>query len=609
MNVTWAWRDARRALNAGTSVRVLSSRRISLIASAGLALVAGAIIGLTSSASADWLNTTGAETAPNFAEIDVLDDRARVVLEIDLADYAVFVPAVGAPNPTGQAPALQRLAASLDTVFTVRADEEALSPNLVEADIRLRSAKPTAIRPAGMPSRRPGPGRSADVVRAVLEYPFSARPAKLNFAPPLDADGRAAISLGFIARHLRVPITDYRYLSRPETLNLNWDDPWYSEFENPILARHHRSALMSFISIEPREIRHEIILRLRDLERWADLGLGETRTLAAEQLDTVKRAAARFLVTRNPIVVDGQPASPAGVKVDALDIGVAGLKIVDEAEALDRSSALFGVIVSYPQARLPSRLTMTWDLFPEGEKQIPTWVADPAGGVPGQVTAADPEVTWKNYLKTWTEPATTPVTVDAQTTVNIPVLSALFFALAGMAVVRAIGTRKRLPWIGGTIAAGLIAVTALPFAVVRVPLPVGPPDEEIAGPISRAMVRNTAAAMLEVEPERFKAALKPFVSSDAIDSVGQEMRRGLSVSLPSGARALTEAIRGLEVEKVTRHGEKLSLLAHWTAQVSGGHWGHMHRRQIGYRALLDVTEADSTWKLDGLTIISARPSS
>jgi hypothetical protein len=35
----------------------------------------------------------------------------------------------------------------------------------------------------------------------------------------------------------------------------------------------------------------------------------------------------------------------------------------------------------------------------------------------------------------------------------------------------------------------------------------------------------------------------------------------------------------------------------------------MHRRQIGYRALLDVTEADSTWKLDGLTIISARPSS
>ena len=49
-------------------------------------------------------------------------------------------------------------------------------------------------------------------------------------------------------------------------------------------------------------------------------------------------------------------------------------------------------------------------------------------------------------------------------------------------------------------------------------------------------------------------------------------KNGLSVSLPSGARALTEAIRGLEVEKVTRHGEKLSLLAHWTAQVSGGHW-------------------------------------
>ena len=41
-------------------------------------------------ARADWMNLTGAETAANIAEITVLDDRVRVVLEIFIRDIAVF---------------------------------------------------------------------------------------------------------------------------------------------------------------------------------------------------------------------------------------------------------------------------------------------------------------------------------------------------------------------------------------------------------------------------------------------------------------------------------------------------------------------------------------
>ena len=41
-------------------------------------------------ARADWMNLTGAETAPNIAEITVLDDRVRVVLEVYLGDLATF---------------------------------------------------------------------------------------------------------------------------------------------------------------------------------------------------------------------------------------------------------------------------------------------------------------------------------------------------------------------------------------------------------------------------------------------------------------------------------------------------------------------------------------
>ncbi|MGD8296541.1 MAG: hypothetical protein PVG67_09135 [Desulfobacterales bacterium] len=45
----------------------------------------------TSSADADWINLTGAQNAPNIAEIYVEDDHIRLVLEIYVADLDKFV--------------------------------------------------------------------------------------------------------------------------------------------------------------------------------------------------------------------------------------------------------------------------------------------------------------------------------------------------------------------------------------------------------------------------------------------------------------------------------------------------------------------------------------
>ena len=39
---------------------------------------------------ADLINLTGAETAPNIAEIEVLDDRVRVAIEIFIQDLKTF---------------------------------------------------------------------------------------------------------------------------------------------------------------------------------------------------------------------------------------------------------------------------------------------------------------------------------------------------------------------------------------------------------------------------------------------------------------------------------------------------------------------------------------
>ena len=45
-------------------------------------------------AGADWINLTGAETAPNIAEITVLDDRVEVALEVYVGDLKTFEPLI-----------------------------------------------------------------------------------------------------------------------------------------------------------------------------------------------------------------------------------------------------------------------------------------------------------------------------------------------------------------------------------------------------------------------------------------------------------------------------------------------------------------------------------
>ncbi len=42
------------------------------------------------STNADWINLTGSETAPNIAEIYVLDDHVKLVLEAYIGDLKTF---------------------------------------------------------------------------------------------------------------------------------------------------------------------------------------------------------------------------------------------------------------------------------------------------------------------------------------------------------------------------------------------------------------------------------------------------------------------------------------------------------------------------------------
>lgn len=564
----------------------------------GLIVLLG-FIGLAEASHADLLPANGADTAANFAEISLLKDRVQVDLEIDFKDLPAFV----SPAAPGVDPAAG-LSDRLGQTLHITADGIDLPPELQSVEIRDRKQRAAAYRPTNnliQPQQLSG-----QVIHAVLSYPFEGRPAKITLTPPMESRDLPAATLGFLADHSGVPVTDYRYLSRAETLRPNWEDPWFSTFDNPNLTRHHKSALMSFLQVQPREVRHEVIFRLKDLETWADLDLGDATTLDAATMQRVILAAEKVFSRHNPLTIDGVSVLPTDAKVNQLSVGVEGLKVLEIPESTDRLSALLGIVLSYPQPTLPDQIEMTWTLFTNDTQTVPVKISDPTGGVPGQVSVSAPTSTWKNYIVSWEDPATAPIMVDTAKNLSIPHISLALLALSIVAGVFAMKGRSRQVMIPLVASACTAAAFLLPSKIdVRVPNP-GTPAPQMTTAILSGVLENMDTAMLETQEIDFLSALQPFVTLEAARDVGAEMNRGLSVSLPSGAQAQTETINAIKVEEVTRTNDGHRILASWNAIVSGGHWGHQHRRAIEFRALVDVTEEHGAWKLNGLTILQAR---
>lgn len=590
----------------------------------GTAFLFGAVFLLLmlSPARADWINLTGAETAPNIAEITVLDDRVRVVLEISFANIATFedlVPddwlkATAVDRPS-RADRLKRFSSETFQVVTDGGENLQADLKLIEPRLRKDRASPFAGMINPTTSRRvPGAPKDKRVVYAELEYPFAGKPDSLSFIPPRDDAGNVSVNIGFIAYHKAVPIIDFRYLSSAAEVKLDWQDPWYTKFTNPNLKRHHKSAQMSFLYIESREVRHEVLVRVRDLQDWTDLGLSGDTTITAGEQAQVKDRARAFFAKRNPLKIDGTNVKPVSSRAEFLSISLAGLQVVEDAKPLELSTAIIGIILSYPVKHLPEHVSVQWDLFNERVQRIPAIAIDPAGPFKSYVEASDPVLEWKNFLLKYQEPKVAPVTVDDGRSVRVPLLSLMLVICALAAAALAVHPRlmSRRQWVAAAALAAVAAVLLVRVTVIDVANPFsGPPDKTASTRIVIRVLNNVNYAFLEKDPSALREALAVVVADDTLADVEAELGRALAIKVAGGGIARVDAIEGLALQdtKALDGRTGFRTLAEWTAKASAGHWGHAHLRTIRFRALMELVNVDGVWKLAGMTVVAAKQQS
>jgi len=577
------------------------------------------------SANADWINLSGAENAPNIAEIHIHDDHVKIELEISVDDMVTFdrlIPDTFFKDTTIKRPSLaDRMRQFSNEDLQILTDKgRKLQANLKLVEPRFRKERPSPfagkINPYTL-QRIPGPPEDKRVFYAELVYPFAKKPASLTIIPLLDEKYKISkIPIGFMTYHNRVPINDFRYLSGPSKVTLDWADPWYSAFDKKALKRWQRGGVMSFLYIEPYEVRHEILARVKDLSVWIDLGLRGDEFIEADENEMLKKRVGEFFLKQDKVLIDGKQLRPILDRTAFVKYSMTGSTFLVQPEQLPVNTAMVGVIITYLTKGIPQEVSNEWNLWSDRIQKVPADAIDPAGPFPSYVTPDENVLTWKNFLKTYQMPTVTQIELDESlTTMKIPLASVLCL-LAMLPLALQIRKRRQNAkpvglHIGLVIffmAGSALLYPLLKVAVAKPPVMAPKMTDKDAVFVLNSLLKNIYRSFDFREEEDVYDRLATSVSGDLLSEIYLQNRKSLVVTQAGGARARVKEVEILNVDVKHLDDRPLGLLfrATWTAMGSVGHWGHIHIRKNRYDADITVEPVDGAWKITGLELLEEK---
>ena len=567
-----------------------------------LLCLALSLLAFVPDAQAHLTKYTGAEHSSTVAEIWIADQSVTLRLEIGDLDREAFG-ALFDDEPAAQDEAHLGLVLTGD-------DGAPLAGQVTAQERRPRTDRSTASQ--SPPVRAPG---SAEVTYVEVVYDLASRPATLTLTPPRRIGStEAAAEIGFIVYHETIPVIDFQYLERPETLRLDWQDPWYSAFENAALKRHHSAPVMTFLYVEPYEVRFEILIRLKALAAWMELDVPGQAPIDADTQAGLRERIGRFFLRHSQVQIDGAASRPLLDRVEFVRVTPQGIQSLNAAERPTFHTALVGVILAYVTSGPPQEVTADWTFFDDQVTLIPSTIIDPVSQLPYDVTAEAPTLRWTNLLDDYNYQVATIDAIAAQTANELVIpLPSVFFCLVAAVL---LGYGRRMGLIGVSRVTAFVVPIVLAFGLVafgqitiRNPLkaPYQLPEVEALTTL-QGLLQNTYRAFDFRAEEDVYDKLAVSAAGDLITDIYLQSRKRLVMEEQGGARVKVQDVQLLDAVQSgppARRG-RFTFRCTWRITGTVNHWGHTHQRRNQYDALITIQPIGQTWKIVALDVIEER---
>lgn len=363
------------------------------------------------------------------------------------------------------------------------------------------------------------------------------------------------------------------------------------------------ASIQSFLSVEPFEVRHEVMLRLAGLADELDLDLGGTLEIETQQAVTDRLAEMVF--DNTSILIDGEKADGLLRRADFMTVDLTGALPRPNPVPEAVIDAYMGIIITYPTTGMPRRVELEWLDFPSGIEAIPATVIDPENVISSVLSAQERDLEWVYALTEDPIPTVEAVPVEP-VELPIPWLALPLLLIAAILLLKGLGRERTWSFVAAARVALALALVVGPLVETAVALPGSSgrtPSERQARRILAGLLPNIYRALEFRSEELIYDRLAISVTGSTLSEVYLEQRRALEMEERGGAQARVEAVEILQASEISEREHGFGVRAEWTVGGMVTHFGHRHFRQNRYNALIDVVPIDGTWKIRAIEIL------
>lgn len=426
------------------------------------------------------------------------------------------------------------------------------------------------------------------------------------------AVGSLAVALVFMLfqDHVIAGRTDILNLS-PEQLATQYTLPASRNTQTggsrPRGARQLTSQVMTYLSVEPFEVRQEILIQARAAVKFLgvdDTGMG---SIPVESLEPVKNGILDLVKRANPIAIDNQPVEPILVRADFVTLGPAGVMIRPEPVEESLDNGIIGLTLVYETPDLADAIEINWRLFSDYVPKIEATTTDPFGGATMILSRDDSVLLWKNRLSGFKVPVMEEIAVEKQ---KLPVISVIILLFVVTMTFTSLLRSRQVAGRPVLLCVASLAFFLYPF--VRIPMELAyvdkwKPSAERTSDILDGVLTNVYRSFDVRNESDVYDRLAMSVTGDQLTNIYLQNRQSLELENRGGARANVDEVKIEAVNRIKNTDDNsFAVDAAWTVSGSVNHFGHTHYRRNYYHAMVTLVADKGAWKIKDIELIDEK---
>jgi hypothetical protein len=359
-------------------------------------------------------------------------------------------------------------------------------------------------------------------------------------------------------------------------------------------------------------VRHEILIPYLSLDEDLLLTRDDDPLLDLTEQDLARGQIEGYFAFGNPLSINGKMRKPLVQRCDFYGLDMTDFAIPSKRRVVPVANARVAIILSYRLDEAPNSIELTWNRFNNSVWSVSAAILGQGKPVRENLSRLGERNVLKwNRPQEWSLPAPINAVIATREKPEsrwLPIMVLFFGVVCAVASVSAASMRR----FRFSAAAGLcMIIAAVAWGQVGERLtmpPCLPVTDEVAAGVFEQLHDNVYAAFRRRTEESIYDGLETSVDGDLLRRIYLEIRQGLANEDDGGATARVDLVQRIEVNRTgpvskdlpQRDSDLFGVNCAWKVVGRVEHWGHVHVRDVVYRARFDVADTGEHWKLVGM---------